>query len=114
MLLFDAVLLKRALNNLLINALVHNSKETEIAVFIKAEENIQICIQDNGRGLSEEELSNLFTRYYRGTNTKAKPEGTGLGMAISKQIIELHDGSITVESELGIGTEIAIKFPINN
>lgn len=111
MLSFDAVLLKRALNNLLINALVHNSKETEVSVFIKAEENIQICIQDNGKGISKEGLNNLFTRYYRGINTIAKPEGTGLGMAIAKQIIELHGGSISVESEIGIGTEIVLELP---
>lgn len=111
-LLIDSVFLKRALNNLLTNALVHNSKETEVAVSIKAAVNVQICIQDNGRGMAKEELNNLFARYYRGTNTEAKPEGTGLGMAIAKQIIEVHDGSIFVESELGIGTSFIVKFPV--
>lgn len=110
-LLFDPVLLKRALNNLLANALIHNSKETEVAVSVKAEKNVQICIQDNGKGIAKEALSNLFTRYYQGTNTEAKPEGTGLGLAIAKQIIEMHGGSIFVESYVGIGTRFIVEFP---
>lgn len=111
---FDGALLKRALNNLLTNALVHNSKDTEVTVSIRAEDKIQICIRDNGRGMSKEELDNLFIRYYRGINTEAKPEGSGLGMAIARQIIELHGGSILAESKLGSGTSFTIDFPAQN
>ncbi len=110
--LFDGVLLRRALNNLLTNALVHNSKDTVVSVSIKVEDEIQISIQDNGRGISREELDNLFLRYYRGDNIEAKPEGSGLGMAIAKQIIELHGGCILAESKPGEGTSITIKFPV--
>ncbi|MGE5633552.1 MAG: sensor histidine kinase [Caulobacteraceae bacterium] len=110
---FDAMLLKRALNNLIYNSLLHNSKDTKLAISIEAEGKIQICIQDNGKGMSEEELLNLFTRYYRGKNTEEKPEGTGLGMAIAKQIIELHGGSIFVESKPGIGTSFSVGFPLS-
>lgn len=113
-LVFDSTLLKRALNNLLYNALVHNSIETKIDVTVKVEERIQICIQDNGRGMGEEELKNSFTRYYRGTNTRQKPEGTGLGMAIAKQIIELQGGEIHVKSKPGSGTIFLVEFPITN
>lgn len=108
---FDGTLLKRALNNLLTNALVHNSRDAEISVSIKVENGIKISIQDNGRGMKKEELDHLFTRYYRGENTTVKPEGSGLGMAIAKQIIELSGGSIRAESVLGIGTCITIEFP---
>jgi signal transduction histidine kinase len=111
---FDAVFLKRALNNLLINALVHNSRDTEVSVSIKVENCIKIRIQDNGQGMKKEELDNLFIRYYRGENTTAKPEGSGLGMAIAKQIIELHGGSISAESEPGFGTCITIDFSHEN
>lgn len=111
---FDVVLLKRALNNLLINALIHNSRDTEVSVSIKAEDQIVISIQDNGCGMDKEELENLFVRYYRGENTAAKAEGSGLGMTISKQIIELHGGTIWAESEPGSGTCIIIKFPKQN
>jgi signal transduction histidine kinase len=111
---FDAMLLKRALNNLLTNALVHNSKGTLISVSIKVEDKIQISLQDNGRGMTKEELDNLFVRYYRGKNMEAKPEGSGLGMAIAQQIIELQGGNIFAESKLGSGTCITIEFPTQN
>lgn len=108
---FDVVLLKRALMNLLTNALVHNSRDTVVSVSVKAEEKIQIMVEDNGRGMTEEELNNLFVRYYRGDNTQAKPEGSGLGMAIAKQIIELHGGIISAQSRPGAGTGITVEFP---
>ena len=58
--------------------------------------------------------SKLFERYYRGTNTKEKPEGSGLGLAIAEQIVTLHGGEITVKSQLGIGTEFIIHVPCKN
>ncbi len=109
---FDEMLLKRALNNLLINALIHNSKDTQIAVSVQAGDSIAIIIQDNGYGMTQEELEHLFVRYYRGENTAAKPEGSGLGMAIAKQIIQLHGGSISAKSERGSGTCMTITFPL--
>lgn len=111
---FDEMLLKRALSNLLINALVHNNADTHIFVSIKVESGIIISIQDDGYGMNQEELDNLFVRYYRGENTTAKPEGSGLGMAIARQIIELHDGSISARSEIKVGTCITIKFLAQN
>jgi signal transduction histidine kinase len=113
-LLFDAVLLKRALNNLLTNALVHNNVDTTVSVSIEAGDEIKISIQDNGRGMKEDELGKLFIRYYRGNNTESNPEGSGLGMAITKQIIEQHGGCILADSKLGSGTNITITFPTQN
>jgi Signal transduction histidine kinase len=111
-LLFDPVLLRRALNNLLTNAVIHNSKETLIQVSINISDRTEIVIEDNGCGMNREELDNLFVRYYRGNNSEIKPEGTGLGMAIAKQIIELHEGMISAESEVGSGTTILLVLPV--
>lgn len=111
---FDETLLKRALNNLIYNALIHNPADTEIHVDLQADDKITITIVDNGNGMSAGEVDRLFERYYRGTNTETKTEGTGLGMAIAKQIIEIHGGSIHVESELEKGTCILIRFPVSN
>ena len=61
--------------------------------------------------MSEKEQSELFNRYYRGTNTKEKPEGSGLGLAIAKQIITLHNGNIAVKSKRGEGTRFTIVLP---
>lgn len=84
---FDYTLLKRAFSNLIINAFTYGNKDTKVCVHITLNENIEIIISDNGKGMSREEVSNLFNRYYRGTNTNRRIEGTGLGLAITKQII---------------------------
>lgn len=111
---FDEMLLKRAINNLLYNALIHNPADTEIHVRLQVEDQILLTIADRGKGMCAEEMEKLFQRYYRGTNTEAKTEGTGLGMAIAKQIIEISGGSIQVESEPGKGTDLIICFPVLN
>ncbi|SHJ83858.1 Signal transduction histidine kinase [Clostridium cavendishii DSM 21758] len=107
---YDWLLLKRALMNLIYNSIIHNDDGTEIKILIEKCENTRICICDNGRGMSEEEVENLFLRYYRGTNTDNKTEGTGLGMAIAKEIIQGHNWNIYVESKLGEGTKFIIEF----
>jgi signal transduction histidine kinase len=109
---FDQTLMKRALGNILHNALVHNPEGTVVCVSAFFEESgIQIQISDNGRGMEPDELENLFTRYYRGTNSDENVQGTGLGLAISKQIITLHNGHLTARSEAGVGTVLTIDFP---
>ena len=107
---FDNTLLTRAFTNLLYNSVIHNSSDTIIKVSIKKEDKIYIKIEDNGKGMSEEDVKKLFERYYRGTNSSVSVKGSGLGMAIAKQIIEAHEGKINVESKLNIGTNIEIEF----
>lgn len=111
---FDPDLFHRAISNLVINALVHNPPTTKVIVSVlKEKENIYISVRDNGIGISEAEQAELFTRYYRGTNTKEKTEGSGLGLAIANQIIVLHGGEIAVKSKIGEGTEFSIRLPVN-
>ncbi|MCC0652557.1 sensor histidine kinase [Clostridioides sp. ES-S-0001-03] len=110
---FDSTLLKRAFSNLIINAFMHGNQDTKVSLNVMIDDKINITVLDNGKGMTEEEVSNLFNRYYRGTNTEQKTEGTGLGLAITKQIIELHRGTISVESILSLGTTFHISFPIN-
>ena len=109
----DIDLFRRAVNNLIINALTHNPPETKVTISIDTDpkKRILICISDNGIGMSDKEQSELFNRYYRGTNMKEKPEGSGLGLAIAKQIITLHNGDIAVKSKRGEGTRFTIVFP---
>lgn len=109
----DIDLFRRAVNNLIINALTHNPPETKVTISIDTDskKRILICISDNGIGMSDKEQSELFNRYYRGTNMKEKPEGSGLGLAIAKQIITLHNGNIAVKSKRGEGIRFTIVFP---
>lgn len=111
---FDPGLLKRALNNIIINSIVHNDKNVQIKVNIEVTQSVTVSVSDNGHGMSEDEAQKLFDRYYRGTSTKVNPEGTGLGMAIAKQIVELHSGTISVSSKLNQGTAISVVLPLNN
>lgn len=107
---FDRALMERAFTNLIYNAIVHNDEDTEIFITLYQEDKIYIEIEDNGRGMSEEDLAKLFERYYRGTNTGERHKGSGLGMNIAKQIIEVHGGIIEVASTPGVGTKVIIKF----
>lgn len=107
----DKKYLKRAINNLIINSLEHNSKDTIVAVSIqKKDTSIFIKIEDNGQGIRKEDLKNIFNRYYKGVTTSSSSNGSGLGMAIAKEVIKCHGGSINLESEPGIGTKIIIAF----
>ncbi|MGL5311634.1 MAG: sensor histidine kinase [Peptostreptococcaceae bacterium] len=106
----DEQLMKRVIINLITNAFVHNSKDVKVNININKQSNgqVNIYIEDNGEGVSEEDLSSIFKRYYRGTNTRKKTEGSGLGMAIAHDIILVHAGEIEAISKLGEGLRINI------
>lgn len=102
----------RILDNLLANAINHNPPETKVEVRLMSAHNggFSINVIDHGIGMDLETKNNLFERYYRGTNTESNSTGTGLGMAIAKQLVLAHGGQIVVESELGKGTTIRLIF----
>ena len=105
----DKKYLKRAINNIIINSLDHNSKGTVVNVSILEEKGrIKIIIEDNGQGIKEENIIYIFDRYYKGVNSNSSYKGSGLGMAIAKEIIIYHSGNINIESEVGVGTKITI------
>lgn len=110
---FDCQLLRRALTNIVINALKHNSADTKITVSLVSSPQLRITVADEGRGMTAEELEGLFKRYYRGTSTEVKAEGSGLGMAIARQIVEAHGGSISAGSTAGTGTTVTVCLPKN-
>ncbi|HHD2754138.1 TPA: sensor histidine kinase [Clostridium perfringens] len=105
---FDIKLLKRLINNIIYNALIHNDKNVKIDVEVLKAEKTHIIIKDNGKGISEEDLENIFNKYYRGTNTSYLHKGSGLGMAIVYNIVKAHCWDINIESKLGEGTKIEI------
>jgi two-component system OmpR family sensor kinase len=107
----DARWFTRALDNLLINAVIHNPPGTRIRVSVSRPERDGGCIiliEDNGRGMDEETRSRLFERYFRGTSTAERGGGSGLGMAIAHQLIRAHGGDIRIDSEPGRGTRLEI------
>ncbi|MEX3747999.1 MULTISPECIES: sensor histidine kinase [Lysinibacillus] len=106
----DDLLLKRILDNLITNAKKYTPVGTKVSVEAQnIGKGVMLTIADQGPGIPQEELDNLFERYYRGTNTTDDTTGTGLGLAITKQLIDLHDGTISVRSGAE-GTVFDLKF----
>ncbi|MFT3982879.1 MAG: HAMP domain-containing sensor histidine kinase [Lachnospiraceae bacterium] len=108
---FDEEWLSEAVNNIIKNALDHTDAGSEIV--ISCEETpilTEIEIHDNGTGIHPEDIHSIFRRFYRSRFSKNK-DGIGIGLTLSKVIVEMHGGSITVESELGKGTSFRLAFP---
>ncbi|NEW08123.1 HAMP domain-containing histidine kinase [Paenibacillus sp. SYP-B3998] len=103
---------QRMLYNLITNAVKHNPAGTLIKVKMRKEGDAAlIVVEDNGKGMDEETKRNLFERYYRGTNTEEGTDGAGLGMSIANAIVTAHHGTIKVESQIGRGTRVILRFP---
>jgi nitrogen fixation/metabolism regulation signal transduction histidine kinase len=104
----DKVQLKQVFENLIqngINASTSNCKIEIVTNYTKSD--IQISIKDNGKGIEEKDLNEIFKPYF----TKSSG-GTGLGLAIVRRIVENHNGTISVESEVNKGTTFTFSFPI--
>jgi len=107
----DSERLKQALINLIGNSIKYTEKGS-VKITTKAEgDKLEIKIADTGIGMSAEEQKHLFEKFYRAQNEKTKKIiGTGLGLWITKQIIELMNGKIYLESMKGIGTQVTVKL----
>lgn len=104
----DCNLIKQALTNLIINAIQAMPKGGRLSIKTKQHEDfLTITITDTGKGMDAETMAHIFEPFY-----STKDRGTGLGMSITKSIIEAHRGSILVASEKDKGTEITIKLSI--
>jgi signal transduction histidine kinase len=103
---------ERMIDNLVFNAVKHNPTGTKITVRVqKSTLFVNVMIEDNGVGMDEETVEQLFDRYYRGTNTDERIEGAGLGMSIAKNIAELHRGIVHVQSVPDEGTVVTVSLP---
>lgn len=101
-------LIQRALGNLVYNAVIYNQPQGSIKLSLKQTiDQIEIKIQDTGIGISKHDLTQIFSRFYRGANAKIK--GSGLGLAISKAVIENLGGKITITSLPHLGTTVLIS-----
>ena len=115
---YDQKQMQKVINNLLSNAIKHTEKEDTITLSVKEERNnVIICVKDTGSGIDAKEIDKIFDRFYQiepTGSTDAGKSGTGIGLALTKGIIELHHGSIRVESELGKGTSFIVTLRLGN
>lgn len=111
----DPPKLELAVSNLIDNALDYTPAGGTIKVFLEKMGNYaKVSVKDSGIGIPKEEAGNLFTRFYRAKNAvRTKTEGTGLGLYITKNIIEAHGGKIWAESEEGKGATFFFTVPFN-
>ena len=104
-------LMVELIDNLVKNAIRYNVQDGLVEISVKYSGNqVQLKVSDTGIGIPEKDQDRVFERFYRVDKSRSRETGgTGLGLAIVKHIVELHDGEITLHSELGKGTSICIK-----
>ena len=109
----DEKLLRQILTNLLTNAIKYSPQNKIVDFQLTVEkDHVIFVISDHGIGIPKEDLEHLFGAFHRGKNVGILP-GTGLGLSIVKNCIDIHDGSISVESQLDIGTKFTVVLPIS-
>ena len=123
--LFDPDKIEKILNNLLSNALKFTDKSGTILIKLstlvensygvsageqKRQKYFEIIVQDTGIGISEKNIHKIFTRFFQGN--EAHQTGTGIGLALTNELIKLHNGEINVASNPGSGTTFTLKLPL--
>jgi len=105
---------RQALINIITNAIKYNKENDEVKISIRKKDNIcQISITDEGEGIAKENFEKIFESFERVSN-RTNIEGSGVGLSITKNLIEIMDGKLTVESELGVGSTFIISFQVAN
>ncbi len=110
--LIDEAMIARVINNLVHNAIKFSPERGVITITAHAldEEDVQICVEDNGPGIPKEDQARVFERFYKADRARSRG-GTGLGLAIARHIVEGHGGRIWVDSMPGRGTTFCFTVP---
>lgn len=112
----DRIRLKQVFVNLLSNAIKYNKPYGSVTVncALKSHQRIRVCIEDTGEGLSAEKIAQLFQPFNRLGKESSQEEGTGIGLVVSKRIVELMDGAIGVESTVGKGCKFWVELNLSD
>lgn len=115
---FDSDVLEKILTNLLSNAFKFTPAggfiEVGIEIYEKDSHYLHLQVKDNGTGLPKEKASKLFDRYYQGQESDSFPGGSGIGLALVRELVEMHQGKVFVNTELDMGTTFSCIFPFEN
>jgi two-component system heavy metal sensor histidine kinase CusS len=110
----DQLLFQRAVSNLVANALQYTPRGGTVSISVREadDRHVEVSVKDTGIGIASEDLPNIFDRFYRASSGRSRhPEGTGLGLPIVKSIMDLHGGTVQVQSEPDKGTIATLRFP---
>ena len=113
----DVLLFRQALSNLLSNAIRHSPTGSEVCVALCTREHgtAEVRVHDQGHGIEARHLPHLFDRFYQADDARHRSDsrqGTGLGLSIVKTIVELHGGTVWLESTPGTGTSAVMQLPV--
>lgn len=108
----DASSISRVVRNLLDNALKFTPKGGSVTIKVATgEDKVQLAVTDTGPGISEEDRRYLFERFYRGATGRGYSRSTGLGLYLCKQIVQHHNGTITIDPDAVKGSSFVLEFP---
>ncbi|MBS3818956.1 response regulator, partial [bacterium] len=109
----DKETLEQVFSNLINNAIKYNKPNGQVQVsFEEKDGSVATHVKDTGEGISQENIPLLFEQFYRVNRSEdKKSKGSGLGLAIAKKIVDLHEGSIDVQSEVGKGSDFIVSLP---
>lgn len=109
----DVEKIERVLFNLLSNAFKFTPANGTVSVTLdKDESNVYLTVSDNGKGISQDDIQRIFERFFK--SQEVNPQGSGIGLALSKAFVELHGGTIRVQSEEGKGATFTVQIPIRH
>ncbi len=107
---FDYDAMEKIFFNLLSNAIKFSKEGTCVKLKVNYDDSLTVNVKDEGIGIPERELDKIFDRYYQSDSKSSI--GTGLGLSLTKELVDLHGGSIQVNSAPGLGTEFIVKLPL--
>lgn len=111
----DRAKIEQAIFNVVNNAVKYSAPGSSVGVSCRTDpEKATITISDNGKGMTADQVDQIFDKFYRGEYSNTAVEGVGLGMTIVKHIMEAHDGKVVAESEPGRGTRVTLTLPAKN
>lgn len=111
----DETLYIRMVSNLISNAVYYSGDHAEVTVELRSSDGtVTGRVIDNGIGISEEDLSHIWERFYRADDSRSKGGRSGLGLPMVKWIVEAHGGTVTAHSRLGEGSTFVFEFPVSS
>lgn len=109
---FDELRLKQVLSNIVNNAIKYNREGGTVKIWVEStDENIKVCVSDTGKGIPKDQIDKVFNEFETLGQVAQHHKGTGLGMPISRRLMEGMGGRLLVESEVGVGSKFWIEIP---